>query len=185
LPDVPAVTSRRPAAFLDRDGTLMEDTGYVGDPRRVRVLDGVPEALRVLEAAGFPRIVVTNQSGVARGMFGEPDVIDVNRELSRQLAAADASVDAFYYCPHLTDCSCRKPLPGLVERALAERPLTLEGSVVFGDTAVDMGLAAGLGIPGILVNAADSYAGPTPLFAAPSLRAGVAFFLDYVASVKR
>src|SRR5665213_1597273 len=110
----------KPAAFLDRDGTLIEDSGYVGEPGRVRVLAGVPEALRLLGEAGFDRIVVTNQSGVARGMFEEPDVERVHRELQRVLAQDDGAVDAFYYCAHLDDdCDCRKPLPGMVQRAVA------------------------------------------------------------------
>jgi histidinol-phosphate phosphatase family protein len=176
-----AVTGRRPAAFLDRDGTLMEDTGYIGDPRRVRLLDGVPAALNDLRAAGFARIVVTNQSGVARGMFAEPDVEDVHRELSAQLQAHGASVDAYYYCTHLAACSCRKPLPGLAERAIAEHDLELATSVVFGDRGSDIGLAQRLGVPGILVNARLPYDGPAPFYEARSLRAGVRFFLERVA----
>ncbi len=176
-----AVTARRPAAFLDRDGTLMEDTGYIGDPRRVRLLDGVPAALNDLRDAGFARIVVTNQSGVARGMFGEPDVANVHRELSAQLAAHGASVDAYYYCAHLTQCTCRKPLPGLAERAIVEHDIELDGSVVFGDRGSDIGLAHSLGIAGILVNARLPYDGPVPLYEARSLQAGVRFFLERVA----
>jgi D-glycero-D-manno-heptose 1,7-bisphosphate phosphatase len=172
----------RAAAFLDRDGTLMEDTGYVGDPRRVRVLPGVPEALRMLEAAGYLLVVVTNQSGVARGYFGEPDVIEVNRELRTQLERDGATIDAWYYCIHLDgQCDCRKPRTGMVRRALEERaPIDLEQSVVFGDSAVDMGLAKNLGVPGVLVNASANYLGPEPFHRAPSLLEGVTFFLDCV-----
>ncbi len=172
----------RPAAFLDRDGTLMEDSGYIGDPKRVRVLEGVPEGLIELANAGFARIVVTNQSGVARGMFGEPDVIDVHRELSKQLATSDATVDAYYYCAHLRDCTCRKPETGLAMQAVGEHDLDLAHSVVFGDRGSDIALAVNLGVPGILVNAQPYYDGPRPLFAARSFREGVRFFLDYVAS---
>ncbi len=168
-----------PAAFLDRDGTLMEDSGYVGDPARVRVLPGVPEALRLLHDAGFERVVVTNQSGVARGMFGEPDVALVHAELSRKLAERGAGVDAYYYCTHLEGCDCRKPLPGMVRRAAAERALDLARSVVFGDRAGDMQLAAAAGLPGILIDGIP-YSGPAPLHRAPSLLDGVRFFLEYV-----
>jgi len=177
----PAVSGLRPAAFLDRDGTLMEDTGYIGDPRRVRLLPKVPEALLALERAGFARIVVTNQSGVARGMFGEPDVLDVHRELGRQLAAHGATIDAFYYCAHLSDCDCRKPATGLALRAVREGSLALESSVVFGDRGTDIGLAQNLGIPGILVNAAPRYDGPAPVYEARTLEEGVRFFLERVA----
>jgi histidinol-phosphate phosphatase family protein len=170
-----------PAAFLDRDGTLMEDSGYVGDPRRVRVLPGVAEALRALGAAGYQRIVVTNQSGVARGLFAEPDVESVHRALSAALAAEGAAVDGYYYCTHLEACACRKPLPGMVERAVAERALDLSRSVVFGDRAGDIGLAVGLGLPGILVGTTLAYAGPEPLYRARDLLEGVRFYLTHAA----
>ncbi|MFY9780220.1 MAG: HAD-IIIA family hydrolase, partial [Candidatus Baltobacteraceae bacterium] len=94
------MAASKPAAFLDRDGTLMEDSGFIGDPARVLVLDGVVEALRLLAEAGFERIVVTNQSGVARGLFAEPDVERVNAELANRLAGGGATIDAFYYCAH-------------------------------------------------------------------------------------
>jgi histidinol-phosphate phosphatase family protein len=172
--------SAKPAAFLDRDGTLMEDSGFIGDPERVRVLEGVPEALRALADAGFERVVVTNQSGVARGYFGEPDVERVHRALAERLAPDGASIDAFYYCAHLSDCDCRKPLPGLVRRAVAERELDLARSVVFGDRGSDISLARALGVPGILVNAYGIYEGPEPLYRAASLAEGVRFFLERV-----
>jgi len=171
----------KPAAFLDRDGTLMEDTGFIGDPERVRVLPGVPEALRLLGEAGFERVVVTNQSGVARGMFDEPDVERVHRALSQVLARDGGGVDAYYYCAHLDDgCDCRKPLPGMVKRAAAERTLDLERSVMFGDRAGDMLTAKAAGIPGILVNPYGAYDGPEPLFRARTLLEGVEFFLERV-----
>lgn len=162
----------------------MEDTGYIGDPRRVRLLAGVPEALIALAAAGYANVVITNQSGVARGMFGEPDVADVHRELGRQLAAHGAAIDAFYYCAHLENCDCRKPLPGLARRAIREHDLDERASVVFGDRGSDIALARNLAIPGILVNAMPNYDGPPPLYEARSLGEGVRFFLDRVAGVR-
>ena len=171
----------KPAAFLDRDGTLMEDSGFVGDPARIVVLPGVAEALVALADAGYERIVVTNQSGVARGYFGEPDVVAVHRELAARLAAAGATLDAFYYCAHLDDgCDCRKPLPGMIRRAVAERDIDLARSVVFGDRGGDIALAQAVGIPGILVNEMPHYAGPQPLYRAASLHEGVRFFLERV-----
>ena len=167
-----------PAAFLDRDGTLMEDSGFIGEPDRIRVLDGVAEALVELAAAGYERIVVTNQSGVARGMFGEADVERVHRALADELAVRGATLDAFYYCSHLTDCDCRKPAPGLVERAVRERGIDLERSVVFGDRGSDIALAENAGVPGILVNEMPHYAGPEPLYRSKSLLEGVRFFLE-------
>jgi D-glycero-D-manno-heptose 1,7-bisphosphate phosphatase len=172
----------KPAAFLDRDGTLMEDTGYIGAPERVRVLAGVPEALKLLADAGFERIVVTNQSGVARGMFEEPDVERVHRELSQRLHGSGASIDAYYYCAHLEEdaCDCRKPLAGMARRAAAERGLDLQHSVVFGDRGGDIAMASALGVPGILVNEFGVYDGPEPLVRARSLLDGVKFFLEFV-----
>ncbi len=157
----------------------MVDSGFVGDPKRIEVLDGVAEALVALEAAGYERVVVTNQSGVARGMFGESDVERVNRALADELAARGATIDAFYFCTHLVGCDCRKPDTGLVRRAAAERRIDLARSVVFGDRATDMGLAQNADLPGILVNEAPGYDGPPPLFRARTLLEGVRFFLDH------
>jgi D-glycero-D-manno-heptose 1,7-bisphosphate phosphatase len=172
----------KPAAFLDRDGTLMEDTGYIGTPERVRVLAGVPDALKLLADAGFERIVVTNQSGVARGIFEEPDVELVHRELSQRLQRGGASIDAYYYCSHLEEdaCDCRKPLTGMARRAAAERDLDLQRSVVFGDRGGDIAMASALGVPGILVNEFGVYDGPEPIARARTLLDGVKFFLEFV-----
>jgi len=158
----------------------MEDSGFIGDPRRVRVLDGVAEALVALADAGFERIVVTNQSGVARGLFGEADVVNVNRALADELAVRGATLDAFYYCTHLEACDCRKPLPGMVRKAVAERDIDLEHSVVFGDRGSDIALAVAVGVPGILVNELPNYDGPPPLHRARTFAEGVRFFLDHV-----
>jgi D-glycero-D-manno-heptose 1,7-bisphosphate phosphatase len=158
----------------------MEDSGFIGDPDRIRLLDGVAEALQLLGAAGLERIVVTNQSGVARGFFEEPDVVRVNRALQQQLEHAGAGIEAFYFCSHLEGCDCRKPLAGMVHRAVAERVLDLARSVVFGDRAGDMLMAQAAGVPGILVNPYGVYDGPEPLYRATSLLEGVRFFLERV-----
>jgi D-glycero-D-manno-heptose 1,7-bisphosphate phosphatase len=175
------LNARRPAAFLDRDGTLMNDSGFIGDPSRIEVLDGVAEALRALEEAGYLRIVVTNQSGVARGYFDRPDVERVHERLTELLAARGASIDAYYYCAHLDDdCDCRKPGTGMVRRASEEHAIDLDRSVVFGDRDSDMGLARNLGIAGVLVNEMPGYRGVEPLVRAPSLLAGVRWYLETV-----
>jgi D-glycero-D-manno-heptose 1,7-bisphosphate phosphatase len=158
----------------------MEDSGFIGDPKRVRVLPGVAEALIELTAAGFERIVVTNQSGVARGMFGEPDVMLVHRALADELAVRGATIDAYYFCSHVTGCDCRKPLPGMIARAVAERDIDLGSSVMFGDRGSDIALAENVGIPGILVNELPNYEGPPPFHRARTLREGVRFFLESV-----
>ena len=158
----------------------MEDSGFIGSPDRVRVLDGAAQALQLLETAGYERIVVTNQSGVARGFYGEPDVLRVNAELAARLGQQGASLDAFYFCTHLDGCDCRKPLPGMVSRAVAERGLDLPNCVLFGDRGSDIALAHNVGIPGILVNELPGYDGPPPLHRAPNLLDGVRFFLEFV-----
>lgn len=158
----------------------MEDSGFIGDPRRIRILDGVAEALQLLGAAGLERIVVTNQSGVARGFFEEPDVVQVNRALQERLESEGAGIEAFYFCTHLGGCECRKPLAGMVRQAVAERGLDLARSIVFGDRASDMLLAERAGVPGILVNPYGAYDGPEPLYRARSLLEGVRFFLERV-----
>ena len=156
----------------------MLDSGFVGDPARIEILDGVAEALVALAAAGFERIVVTNQSGVARGLFGEPDVERVHRALADELALRGATIDAFYYCAHLVGCDCRKPDIGMVRRAVTERGLDLARSVMFGDRASDMALAENAAIPGILVNEMPGYDGPPPLFRARTLLEGTRLFLE-------
>ncbi|MBV8074298.1 MAG: HAD family hydrolase [Candidatus Eremiobacteraeota bacterium] len=164
----------RPAAFLDRDGVLIEDTGFIGDPSAIRILPDVSRALRRLEDAGFARIVVTNQSGVARGFFDLDAVQRVNSALAEHLATDGARIDAFYVCPHHDEeCECRKPLPGLVQRAVAEHGLRLAGSAVVGDRGSDIALAHAVGIPGILVDSVYPYAGPDPDLRVASLNEAV------------
>jgi histidinol-phosphate phosphatase family protein len=172
-----ALPLKRRAAFLDRDGTLMEDSGYIGDPDRISVLDGVAEALQSLAAAGYERVVITNQSGVARGLYRDCDVERVHAELQARLRARGADVEAFYYCSHLEGCDCRKPDVGLVRRAVLDRDLSLADCVVFGDRESDMRLAERLRIPGVLVNASARYAGPEPALRASRLDEGVRRFL--------
>ena len=139
----------RRAAFLDRDGTLIADPGYLGDPAGVVLLPGAATALTQLRAAGFMTVVVSNQSGVARGYFDTSAVQAVNRRMAELLQAADAGaeIDAFYFCPHGPGdgCSCRKPRPGMFLQAARELGLDLSGSVCFGDSERDVlaGIAAG------------------------------------------
>lgn len=145
------------AAFLDRDGTLVEDPGFLSDPARVRLLPGVAEALRDLEAMGMLRIVVTNQSGIGRGHFAESDLAAVHAEIARQLAAQSASITAWYHCPHLPDagCACRKPGTLLHETAIAEHGIDPEASWCIGDRLSDVVPAATLGARAILVESGD------------------------------
>ena len=160
----------RPAAFLDRDGTIIEDSGFIGDPNRVLVLPTVVEALRLLARHGFATIVVTNQSGVARGYFDEGAVRAVNDEVARRLAGDGLTLDAWYHCPHWDEgCDCRKPSPGMIRRAASEHDLDVARSVVIGDRGSDIALAHGIGIPGVLVPGPERYAGPEPDYRAATL----------------
>ena len=161
---------KRPAAFLDRDGTIIEDKGFLGDPTGVRILPTVVDALRLLAAHGYATVVVSNQSGVARGYFDEATVHAVNGEVARVLAGDGIALDGWYHCPHYDDgCDCRKPAPGMIVRAAADHALDVARSAVVGDRGSDIELAHALGIPGVLVPGPERYRGPEPDFRAQSL----------------
>ena len=143
-----AHTPRR-AIFLDRDGTLNEDLGYVHKAGDWRWLPGVPEALARFKAAGWLLVVVSNQSGIARGLFTPADLAALERWVDDRLAPLGAAPDAWYHCPHLPEitgpCECRKPLPGLILRACADMGIAPGASWVLGDRMRDVaaGVAAG------------------------------------------
>jgi heptosyltransferase-2 len=139
-----------PAAFLDRDGTIIEDLGYLGDPERIQFIPGAQEALRALRTSGYRLIVVTNQAGVARGLITEADVRRVNQRLQELLTDAGVELDGIYYCPHHPEagppeyrhaCASRKPGPGMIERAGQDFALDLGRSVIIGDHSSDAEVA--------------------------------------------
>lgn len=151
------MTVLRPAAFLDRDGTLIEEVNYLHRPEQVRVIPGVREALLRLRAEGVALVVVTNQSGVARGYFTEDDVHAVHRHLE---ALLDLPFDGTYACFHhprgevaryAGACACRKPSPGMLEQAARELGLDLTQSAMFGDKVSDLGAGRALALPAFLV----------------------------------
>ena len=148
------------AVFLDRDGTLIEEVGYLNRIDRAVLYPWSIDAVRLLNRAGFKVVVISNQSGVARGYFDESFVAEVEAWLSEQMKAGGARIDAFYYCPHhpdarieryRLDCDCRKPRPGLARRAAAEMNLDLARSIVAGDWWIDVQVAQAVGAAGILV----------------------------------
>lgn len=152
--------SGRAAVFLDRDGTLIEDIGYLRFAGEVAFYPWSVDAVRALNQAGLPVVVITNQSGVARGILREPMIEDVHRHLSMLLDAGGAHIDAYYYCPHhpeatvaayRTRCDCRKPGCGMIERASADLDLDPARSFVVGDKWIDVGAARAAGARGILV----------------------------------
>ena len=150
MPEPPSV---RRAVFLDRDGTIAEEVGYLNHPSRFRMFSFAATAIRRLNEAGLPVVVVTNQSGVGRGYFPESLVHSVNELMTQQLAEEGAKLDAVYYCPHTSadNCNCRKPRTGMLDRAAQEHGLDLQRSIVVGDRYGDMELARNVRARGILV----------------------------------
>jgi D-glycero-D-manno-heptose 1,7-bisphosphate phosphatase len=147
-----------PTAFLDRDGVLNVDSGYVHRIEHLQWIDGAFEAVRLLNQNGFRVVVITNQSGVARGHFDEDAVERFHAHMRECLAAAGARIDAFYICPHhpqgavaayAIECECRKPKTGLLEQAERDCPVDRSRSFVIGDKDGDVAAAAAFGIRGI------------------------------------
>ncbi|MDF1553195.1 MAG: HAD family hydrolase [Deferrisomatales bacterium] len=143
------------ALFLDRDGTLVREVDYLRCMKDLELLPGVAQALQDAGAAGFLRLVITNQSGVARGFFGAEFVADVHREMRRRLQGQGADLEGIYACPHHPEitgpCVCRKPAPGLVLRAAREHGVDLARSWVVGDKPADLELGRRAGCRTALV----------------------------------
>jgi D-glycero-D-manno-heptose 1,7-bisphosphate phosphatase len=148
------------AVFLDRDGTIIEEVGYLDRPERVEFFPFTTDAIRVLNQAGLAVVMVSNQSGIARGFFTEAVADQVHQRMADLLSAGGARIDAYYYCPHHPDgtvaglaktCDCRKPARGLVDRAVAEFGVDPARSFVVGDRWLDVQLARTVGAKGILV----------------------------------
>ena len=148
----------RPAVFLDRDGTLIEDRNYLRDPGAVRLLPGAAAAVRRLNRAQVPVVVVTNQSGIARGLLTEDEYLATARRLEQLLADGEAHLDATYHCPHLPEisgpCECRKPGPLLYERAARDLDLDLTRSWWVGDRSRDVEAARRFGGRGTVLGEA-------------------------------
>jgi D,D-heptose 1,7-bisphosphate phosphatase len=148
------------AVFLDRDGTINEEVGYLKRLEDLKLIPGSSEAIRLINDAGMKTVVVTNQSGIARGFFGEEFVETVHRSLSEMLRREGAFIDRFYYCPHHPTagkapyrkaCQCRKPEPGMLLQAAQDLNLDLAQSYVVGDMLKDLTVAQRVGAKGILV----------------------------------
>jgi histidinol-phosphate phosphatase family protein len=131
---------RRPAIFLDKDGTLVEDVPYNVDPALLRFAPHAFEALRLWRDAGYRLVVVTNQSGLARGLFGRPDLVRLHEALCERLAREGIAIDGFFACPHLegAGCACRKPRAGLLEEAARALGIDLASSWMVGDILNDV-----------------------------------------------
>ena len=140
-----------PAVFIDRDGTIMEDTDYCSDPKDVRIFPGVVDALRRLKSRGFKLIITTNQSGIGRGLFTLDQYRAVEAEVLRQLG--DDLIDATYYCPDAPGqhSTCRKPAPGMIVNATRDHPIDLSRSFLIGDKEIDVECAHNAGVRAIRV----------------------------------
>ena len=146
---------KRPAVFIDRDGTISEEVGYVNHPSRFRVFPYSGEAIRILNENGWLAILITNQAGVARGYFAEDVILKVHEQLQRDLQNDSARLDAIYYCahhpsvgepPYRLDCECRKPKTGLIEHATRDFDIDIDASWMAGDRYSDVQFARNAGL---------------------------------------
>jgi len=190
LVDVPVLSTprARPGVLLDRDGTIIVDHGYVGSVDRVEFIEGAPEAIASFNRAGIPVAVVTNQAGVARGLYGIDDVARVHEYIAEHLAEHEAHIDLFVYCPYhpagvveafARTSEDRKPRPGMAKAAQAGLNLDLTASWVVGDRQEDLGLAEAIGASAVYVG--TDRCERAGVWSFPSLAAAAPFILERIA----
>ena len=164
------MTLRR-AAFLDRDGVINIDRGYVVRPEEFEFVDGVFEGASTLQRLGFALVIVSNQSGIGRGLYSEADLDVLNRWMLRQFEQRSIRIEGLFHCPHhpteaigryRRDCDCRKPAPGMLLQAARELNLDLQRSALFGDRASDLQAAANAGVPLRYLLGTDGLSRPAP-----------------------
>jgi D-glycero-D-manno-heptose 1,7-bisphosphate phosphatase len=152
--------AKKKAVFLDRDGTINEEAGYLDSLEKLKLFPETSAAIRLINESGMKAVVITNQSGVARGYFDEGLVNTVHYHIQELLKRTKTYIDAFYYCPHhetagrgiyLKSCTCRKPKTGMLLRAAEELDIDLAGSYMIGDTVKDIETAKNIPMKGILV----------------------------------
>jgi D,D-heptose 1,7-bisphosphate phosphatase len=143
----------RRGVFLDRDGTIIQERGYLNDPEQIELIAGAGRAVRLINRLGLAAVVVSNQSGVARGYVTLAQVEEIDRRLRLRLEQEGAFLDGMYFCPHLPEdgCVCRKPEPGMLQKAAEELRIDLPGSYLAGDKAADIQAIHGVNGKGILV----------------------------------
>lgn len=150
----------RRAVFLDRDGTLNEEVGYICDAAQFRLYQFAAEAVRLIKEAGWLAVIITNQAGIARGLFNEEFLARLHEQMKAELSFAGAEIDAIYYCPHYPtegeapyrqECDCRKPKPGMLNQAAKDLHIDLSASVVIGDRFRDLAMAQAVGARSVLV----------------------------------
>ncbi|MBI5201869.1 MAG: HAD family hydrolase [Elusimicrobia bacterium] len=186
------------AVFLDRDGTLIDEVGYLSQPEQLKIIPGAPDAVKRLRDAGAAVIIVTNQAGVARGFFDEPGLKRVHDKLEELFAAEGARFDAIYYCPHhpeknhpeandpkyRVDCDCRKPKPGMVLQAAERFGVDVARSFLVGDTTRDVLTARNAGCSALLVETGyggkDGHFNVRPDATCPNLAAAADWILGRI-----
>jgi len=150
----------RPAVFLDRDGTIVEECGYLAHLESLTLFPWTIDALRLIKRAGFATVVITNQAAVGRGIIEEDFVHKVHREIDRRLEGAGARIDRYYYCPHFAEskieryrqeCLCRKPAPGMIQQACRDMDLDPARSIMVGDRWLDVACGRAAGTRAVLV----------------------------------
>jgi D-glycero-D-manno-heptose 1,7-bisphosphate phosphatase len=165
----------RPAAFLDRDGVINVDRGYVYRAEDFEFVAGVFEGTAALQRLGFALVIITNQSGIGRGLYAESDLLVLNHWMSDQFERHSVHIDGVFYCPHhpteafgryRCECDCRKPAPGMLLRAARELDLDLTRSAMFGDRVSDLQAAAAAGVPLRYLLGINGSSRPTPADAA-------------------
>ena len=186
---------KRPAVFIDRDGTINEQQGYINHESRFVIFPFVAEAVKLLNDNGFLAIVVTNQSGIGRGYYPEDLVLELHDRLRDKLAEIGARLDNIYYCPHhphaelkafREDCNCRKPRTGLIDLALKDFDIDMTRSYVVGDRYVDIDFAKRASLAGVLVKTGygmgeieyKSEGSPVPEYMAEDLLDAVKWILE-------
>ena len=152
-------TEPKPAVFMDRDDTLIDDPGFLRDPEKVKLLPGVVEGLKKLREAGYLLVIISNQSGIGRGIIKPEELDQVNSRLLEILKKNDIEIDRIYWCPHTPDdkCDCRKPATGMLQRAVKDLNIDLSGSVMVGDRPSDIKAGKNMEITSILINHDESY----------------------------
>jgi D-glycero-D-manno-heptose 1,7-bisphosphate phosphatase len=177
------------AVFLDRDGTLVVERGYITEPDQIALIPGTADAIVRLRAAGWKVIVVTNQACIAKGMISEEELTAIHFRMAAMLGAEGAQLDGIYFCPHhpdgsveeyARDCDCRKPLPGLLEQAAGEHGLDLAASVMVGDTLRDLEAGRAVGARSVLVLTGKGSPASAEAHGADHVAADLAAAVDWI-----
>ena len=174
------MSEKSKAVFLDRDGTIIEDSGYISSPDQIKFIPGSIEAIKQLNQAGYKVIIISNQAGIARGLLTEDMLQTIDKIIHRQILSGGGHIDASYYCPHHPEhgvypykqvCECRKPHPGLIKRAVRDQALELAGSFMVGDKSSDVETGKRAGVKTVFVRTGHGREDETKLKEKPDHRA--------------